>query len=163
MLDFENLGKYREGGRIEAKKATGGLPDSIWETYSAFANAEGGIILLGVIETADKSLEAIGLPDPEGLIMDFWAMVNNPDIASVNILSDKNVTMETIDGKTIAAIAVPKASLEDRPVFVYGDLIRGTYIRRGEGDFRCTAEDIQNMIEAAPEIRSAYPSCGGSG
>ncbi len=146
MFDFENLSKYREGGRIEAKKATGGLPDSIWETYSAFANAEGGIILLGVIELPDKSLQAIDLPDPKGLIMDVWAMVNNPDIVSANILSDKNVTMETIDGKTIVAVTVPKAPAEERPVFIYGDLIRGTYIRRGEGDFRCSPTEIQTMI-----------------
>lgn len=29
MLDFENLEKYRENNRIEAKKAVGGLPKSI--------------------------------------------------------------------------------------------------------------------------------------
>ncbi len=146
MVDFENLGKYRENNRIEAKKATGGLPNSIWETYSAFANAGGGIILLGVIELPDKFLKAIDLPDPEGLIMDFWAMVNNPDIVSANILSDKNVTMETIDGKTIVAITVPKARAEERPVYIYGDLLHGTYIRQGEGDFRCSPAEIQTMI-----------------
>ncbi len=146
MFDFEHLNKYREGGRIEAKKATGGLPDSIWETYSAFANAEGGIILLGVIESKDKSLQAIDLPDPDGLIMDFWAMVNNPDIVSANILSNKNVTTEDIGGKTIVAITVPKASPEERPVFIYGDLFQGTYVRRGEGDFRCSPAEVQTMI-----------------
>ncbi len=136
MLDFSHLEMYQENNRVEAKKATGGLPESIWETYSAFANAEGGIILLGVIENEDKSLQAIDLIDPESLVMDFWEMVNDPAIASANILTSECVTIENIDGKRIVAIRIPKASEKDRPVYVYNDPVQGAYIRVGESDVR---------------------------
>ena len=68
MIDFSKIEQYRENNRIEAKKALGGLPKSIWETYSAFANTHGGIILLGVEEWADKSLHTVDLPNPDRLI-----------------------------------------------------------------------------------------------
>ena len=89
MIDFSKIEQYRENNRIEAKKALGGLPKSIWETYSAFANTYGGIILLGVEEWADKSLHTVDLPDPDRLIKEFWDIVNNPNKTSVNVLSPR--------------------------------------------------------------------------
>lgn len=66
--DLEFLSEYREDNRIEAKRAQGGLPHSLWETYSAFANTLGGVILLGVAEVKDGSLYSVPLLDPEELV-----------------------------------------------------------------------------------------------
>ena len=149
MIDFTNIEKYKENNRIEAKKAIGGLPRSIWETYSAFANTLGGIILLGVEERGDKSLHPVSLPDPEMLIEDFWSMLRQTNKVSVNILSHKDVTVETIDGKEIVAIRVPRAQRSDKPVYIDGDPLMGSYRRNGEGDYKCTKEEVQAMMRDA--------------
>ena len=152
MLDFDNLQNYRENNRIEAKQALGGLPESIWETYSAFANAEGGIILLGVEELEDKTLHALDLLDPQWLIDDFLTILNDTSQVSVNILTDEDIQIHEIDGKHIIAITVPKADPRCRPVYVEGDVLRGTYRRSGEGDYRCTPEEIEAMLAEREKI-----------
>lgn len=146
MLDFNNLQQYREDNRIEAKEALGGLPESIWETYSAFANAEGGIILLGVEELPDKTLHALDILDPYWLIEDFWRIIRNPAWVSTNILTEENVRIHNVDGKQIIAITVPKADAQHRPVYIGTDPYRGSYRRCGEGDFRITKEEVDAML-----------------
>ena len=148
MIDFSDLQKYKENNRIEAKKALGGLPHSIWETYSAFANTLGGVILLGVIETEDKSLEAVDLPEPDKLIREFWNIINNPNKVSVNILSNKDVYTREVDGKRIIVINVPRAQRFDRPVYLDGNTFN-TYRRNGEGDYKCTKEEVNAMTRDA--------------
>ena len=146
MLDFGNLQQYREDNRIEAKEALGGLPESLWETYSAFANAEGGIILLGVAELPDKSLHALDILDPQWLIEDFWRILNDPEQVSVNILAEEDVRILHVDGKRIIAITVPKADPRHRPVYIGIDPYRGSYRRCGEGDYRLKKEEIDAML-----------------
>lgn len=149
MIDFSNLTAYRENNRIEAKKALGGLPHSIWETYSAFANTIGGIILLGVEEHRDKSLHPVNLPDPDKLIKEFWDIVNNPNKVSVNILTDRDVSVQNVEGNHIIVIRVPRADRYDKPVYLDDNPMTGSYRRNGEGDYRCTREEVQAMLRDA--------------
>ena len=143
-LDF--LEEYREDNRIEAKRAQGGLPHSLWETYSAFANTLGGVILLGVAEAQDKSLFAVPLPDPQALIDEFWRMVSDPCVVSANILQPEDVHIFRAEGLDIVAIFVPRADFRHRPVYIGSDPYTGTYCRRGEGDWRCPRHEVEAML-----------------
>ena len=91
--DLEFLSEYREDNRIEAKRAQGGLPHSLWETYSAFANTLGGVILLGVAEAKDGSLYSVPLLDPEELVEEFWSIVQDPKLVSANVLRTEDVRL----------------------------------------------------------------------
>lgn len=103
MIKEFNIAEFREGNRCEVKLASGGLPSSIRETYSAFANTDGGLILLGVRERADHSLEAVGVENPEALIKTFWDTVNNRAKVSLSILMNKHVYIRNIENKKLSA------------------------------------------------------------
>ena len=148
MIDLLNIEKYKENNQIEAKKATGGRPESIWETYSAFANTSGGVILLGVEEYPDKSLHPVDLPEPEWLVMDFWDNIENPSKVSLNILNEKDVTIHNINGSHIIVIDVPEALPKQKPIYIGDNIISGTYRRDGDGDYRCNFGEILDMLNS---------------
>ena len=149
MIDFNNLEQYKENNRLEVKKAKGGLPNSIWETYSSFANTLGGTILLGVCEKTDKSFEIVGLNDAERILTDFWNTINNQSKVNINILSSKDVEIITIDNKDVIAISVPRAQRADKPIYINGNPLTGTYRRDGDGDYKCSQEEVKAMLRDA--------------
>lgn len=144
---WKELEHYREDGHIEAKEALGGLPESLWESYSAFANAGGGVILLGVGENPDKSFRILELPDPDWLLEDLRAIVNDPMKVSANLLAEEDIQILREEGKCIIAIFVPEAAPAQKPVFLANDPWRHTYRRCGEADKRCTPEEVAEMLK----------------
>ncbi|MDR3186227.1 MAG: putative DNA binding domain-containing protein [Christensenellaceae bacterium] len=152
MLDITKISEYREGNRIEFKKAQNGLPDSLWETYSAFANTDGGVILLGAGENPDKTLNIIGVTDPDDLIKIFWDTINNRSKISVNILTAKNVVIEEIDDKKVIVINVPRAMRQYKPVYLKKDFYGQSFRRNREGDYHCTMAEVNNMNRDANDV-----------
>lgn len=88
---------------LECKKATKGVPTSLWDTYSAFANTYGGTILLGVVEHMDehdkaKRFEIVGVEDADKIRKDLWNIVNSKEKVNVNLLHDDDIQTIDFDG-----------------------------------------------------------------
>lgn len=150
MLDWNNLSQYRENNRLEAKKSQGGLPRSIWETYSAFANTDGGWILMGVAEDPEsKHFLPVPLPDARQLAADFWNTLLLPGVVSVNLLQPEDVQVLNVDGFEVVAIHIPRATAAQTPIYIGSSPYGGTYCRRGEGDYRCSAAEVDAFLRDA--------------
>ena len=146
MFSVQNLSQYHEGNRLEAKRAEKGLPNSLWSTYSSFANTNGGYILLGVEEMPDKSLQVVGCPQPQKRIVEFWDTINNPKKVNINYLLDNHVRIEKVENKEIIVIEIPRADRGLKPIYIDGNPYTGTYRRNGEGDYRCSVAMVDAMI-----------------
>lgn len=150
-FDLTKFDQYREGNRLEVKKAKDGLPNSLWETYSSFANCNGGIIILSVKEQSDVSWSTTHLQNKDNLLKNFWDTINNRIKVNVNLLNDNSVNVYDINVDTIITIVVPKADRENKPVYINNDLFSGTFRRNHEGDYHFTKSEIKGMLRDQSE------------
>lgn len=145
-MRLDQINRYRENRRIEAKLAAGGLPRSLWSTYSGFANGAGGIILLGVEELKNGELRVVGVPNPEEQVREFWEIIEDRAQVNLNILRERDVSIEKVEGKRIIVIEVPRAKRKERPVFLGTNPFEGSYRRRGSGDYHCSEDEVRKML-----------------
>lgn len=142
--------KTGETAEIEFKSARGGIPASLWESYSAFANTNGGTIVLGVQEKNGQFI-LDGLT--EGTVLKyqktFWDNVHNRNKVSVCLPKEADVTTESIDGSFVLVCHVPRAEYNQRPVYLTTNPIGNTYRRNHEGDYRCTDAEVRRMFADA--------------
>ena len=155
-MDAKDIkGALHKGERVtlECKRAKADVPKSVWETYSAFANTIGGLILLGVEEdrkTQDisKRFQISGVENPQKIIINFWDTINS-DKVNENILIDSDVEVVDVDGAKIVCIRVPQADWRVKPIYLNGNIYKGTYRRNYEGDYHCKESQIKSMIRDA--------------
>ena len=142
---------FNEHSRLEAKKALGGIPESLWESYSAFANTEGGIILLGVSEV-DSGLVVTGVKEGQKKIKTIWDILNNRGKISANVLMEKHIYIQRVNDCDVIVIDVPRADRHDKPVYINNDLFEGTYRRNAEGDYRCSKQEVKAMLRDQSDL-----------
>ncbi len=135
---------------VECKKAERNVPKSVYESYSAFANTKGGYIILGVDENKKKTnpeerFVIQGIENPSRQLEDFWNTINS-DKVNRNILKNDDVFQVTEDTITLIVIHVPRASFQNRPIYIGTNPFKGAYKRNHEGDYHCTNAEVRAMF-----------------
>ena len=142
---FSALPAASEGTDLEFKAAKGGLPGSFWETYSAMANTDGGMIVLGVAERGGK-LSFDGVADPAQLRTTLWNQLNDRQKVSANLLTTDAIQVSAQAGRQFLTVNVPRASREQRPVYVGANPLTGTFRRAEDGDYRCSPDEVRRLL-----------------
>lgn len=126
---------------VEVKEAAGGLPSTVVDTLSAFANGSGGILILGLSEAAGFT------PVP-----DFH--VDRVRDALVDACSNKLVppirsTIEVLkfEGAEIIRLAVDPLDPTEMPSYVKSrGVYGGSYLRSGDGDVRLNHYEVSQLL-----------------
>lgn len=124
---------------FECKEALNKLPDSVWETVSAFSNTSGGWIVLGIKQNG-KRFDIQGVSDGEKMESDFLNVLHGGQKFNMR-LTAKGQKYD-FDGKTVLAFHVPSSPIKP----VYSKNPSNTFIRSGSGDRRATEGEVMAMM-----------------
>lgn len=143
---LDNLLSTQECSELEFKHAHGGFPGSFWETYSAFANTNGGLIIFGVTEKHNTfRLDPIDDSLTDNLLKTFWKQIKSKDCINLCLLSNDDIKIEKYGKDNIILFNIPRAPITDRPIYIGRDPLTGTFRRGHEGDYRCTPSEVHQV------------------
>ena len=124
---------------IEVKAASGGLPRSIRESVSAFANTRGGLIILGL---SDGDFKPVPI-DAAKLAADLASACGNEVEPPIRAEFD----IAQVEGHPVVAAVVDELAAGRKPCFVKSKgMENGSYIRTHDGDRRLSSYEIHILI-----------------
>ena len=105
-----------------------GFPKDFWKTYSAFANTNGGTIILGVKEKkGDFIFDGLTDKQVDNYKKEFWNNVNNPNTISKNLLNNDDVRDFIYENKKILCFHIHPADRKQKPVYLTSNPFKKTY------------------------------------
>ena len=157
--EVENKIGNAEGDKLEYKSAKGGFPNSFWETLSAFANTDGGLIVLGVKEK-NGVLEYDGLSHDqiEQYKKIFWDGAHNRSVVSAVLLTNSDVFEIERETGSLLVFSIPRAPYNIRPVFLTRNPLGNTFRRNHEGDYHCSDSETRLMMADAESQSHSFDS-----
>lgn len=150
-LTLDDLSTLAESTDLECKAAQGRnglgeLPEDFWKSYCAMANSDGGVIWLGIQEKPRGCFKALGLADVSKVRKALWDNLHNLKQVSINLLSEQQLQPVKIGDKVTLRVEIPRAPRQIKPVHLGGNPFGGTYLRRYEGDYAASDEEVRRML-----------------
>ena len=142
----------REGTRLEAKRVREKVDRAVWETVSAFANTEGGLLLLGIDEQEGWAVTS-GF-DAEKVMQRLKAGLEASAKADPKVTPIPRYELDFVDlgdaGEFIALRIHPMREdpflIRQMPCFVSGvGMPNGSYTRIVDGDHRLNGYQISEL------------------
>ena len=135
---------------MKFKTAAGGFPHSFWETYSSFANTNGGAIVFGIKEKDDVLLLDGLNPDQIAKYKrDFFNAIHSKQNVNIALITEDLVHDVEYGGTHFLLFYIPRIDRALRPVYVGLDPYTGTFRRDIDGDYHCSREEVNSMFADA--------------
>ena len=133
--------KYQtETDKIEAKTAEKGCPQKCYDTISAFANKDGGIIIFGINENNNfKEQDVYNVNDLQKQITSLCTTSLEPKIRPEFLVL-------TYNGKKLLAVKINELPQKKKPCYYKNvGIHKGSYIRIGDSDEHMTDYEIYSL------------------
>jgi len=146
--EIENaLAINSETKKVEFKNARGGFPKkSVRKTLSAFGNTNGGIIVFGIQEKEDRTLEVVGDVNLSKIQEDMTSLSSN-EMSKVLRLKYHIIDF---DDEKVLAVYVPECANHSKPYyFKEVGMPKGAYLRDGNTDRQITDGEMKSYVRNA--------------
>jgi len=132
-----------EPAGVEVKSGADGFPTSVRETLVAFANTDGGTIVIGVDERAGFALvDLLDIGRYRDRLVDLSRSAVTPPLQI-------DTEFVELEGKRVLMANVAPVAADQRPVYVTAKGVSGgAYLRTGDGDRRMSEAEIALMYAA---------------
>lgn len=143
--------------QFEVKEAVKALSKDTADTLAAFANGNGGILILGISETKGFiPSEGFSLKKAQNALEELCSTKLTPPLRPI-------ITPGQFEGSPILVAEIPPLQPYDKPCYVtakgrYG----GSFIRTGDGDRRLTQYEVDRLIEEHRQPRHDFAIVDGA-
>jgi ATP-dependent DNA helicase RecG len=130
-----------ERGSVEAKRAERALPSTAWQSLCAFANTDGGTLLLGVDENGG-AFDVVGVRDPARMTQDLQSAC-----AELEPPLRPRISAIKLDDDTVIVAEIPPLVRDARPCYRRAQgPYDGSFIRVGDADQALLRREVDELM-----------------